>query len=649
MQTRSMKRKENEHRDVSNPPDSASASGEHDDEVGPQTKRKKIGDREKLPQPKRTKRKGSLKDMSNMSLDILFEIFSQMHPQDLLNLSRATKAFRQLLTQVFANLLFSPHCHNCLKANVKAVIWEIRARYCNSCKKTMLIRGNDRTTTLSSLGIASSIRDASKLLTMVEFEAGSWEAPRYPTYFDVNEISMLKEKWKGIDTYDTKTWDEVFEERRQYLRDNHSIAIECKFWYKRKKASRSDELAQLRADRLIAMIAKVRELGYNTEVDRCLNVIHSRFDEEKFTRESKPLTDRAWDMLEPRIIDIMEEIRQNRHEDEYRTALENRMKPLQDMLLTLRRKYGDTNFLSIADFMNLPRIRNVADVFGENSLTAQDFLDRIEPDLPEILTDWKASITARLVQTIEEKIGVNGNVDPLTLAVGQFFRCKNCPSSVNPLRTYPDIYAHACYRRKIRDIYEAILQKSFIFRSSMRVDHIESMADIVQKIVLLAGLDSNTATAADMDNSGVQFVCDSCESPGTRAVMDWRAMVNHVGLHRAATPSIRAAEQDEINLVATLKETYIHREVQTYLCRKKHGIDTTVPIDQHIIRDSDALPVLKGPRYLLSPESCKYRHQRGWELRARGEGTECDLEKLSKKGSNRLLIITGEYIQITLG
>ncbi|KAI0789499.1 hypothetical protein C8Q75DRAFT_807129 [Abortiporus biennis] len=635
-----MKRKENEHRDVSNPPDSASASGEHDDEVGPQTKRKKIGDREKLPQPKRTKRKGSLKDMSNMSLDILFEIFSQMHPQDLLNLSRATKAFRQLLTQVVDSLLESilrergrspslPHCHNCLKANVKAVIWEIRARYCNSCKKTMLIRGNDRTT-LSSLGIASSIRDASKLLTMVEFEAGSWEAPRYPTYFD--------------------------------------IAIECKFWYKRKKASRSDELAQLRADRLTAMIAKVRELGYNTEVDRCLNVIHSRFDEEKFTRESKPLTDRAWDMLEPRIIDIMEEIRQNRHEDEYRTALENRMKPLQDMLLTLRRKYGDTNFLSIADFMNLPRIRNVADVFGENSLTAQDFLDRIEPDLPEILTDWKASITARLVQTIEEKIGVNGNVDPLTLAVGQFFRCKNCPSSVNPLRTYPDIYAHACYRRKIRDIYEVILQKSFIFRSSMRVDHIESMADIVQKIVLLAGLDSNTATAADMDNSGVQFVCDSCESPGTRAVMDWRAMVNHVGLHRAATPSIRAAEQDEINLVATLKETYIHREVQTYLCRqctdqiyhiphtsirrhlrKKHGIDTTVPIDQHIIRDSDALPVLKGPRYLLSPESCKYRHQRGWELRARGEGTECDLEKLSKKGSNRLLIITGEYIQITLG
>ncbi|KAI0789476.1 hypothetical protein C8Q75DRAFT_163751 [Abortiporus biennis] len=46
---------------------------------------------------KRTRCKGALKDMLEMPLDILYEIFVKLSPQDLLSLSRTTKAFRNLL------------------------------------------------------------------------------------------------------------------------------------------------------------------------------------------------------------------------------------------------------------------------------------------------------------------------------------------------------------------------------------------------------------------------------------------------------------------------------------------------------------------------------------------------------------------------
>ncbi|EIW60439.1 uncharacterized protein TRAVEDRAFT_77410, partial [Trametes versicolor FP-101664 SS1] len=42
-------------------------------------------------------RRGGLKDMPYMPLDVLVEIFSLMHPRDLLNLARTTRAFRSFL------------------------------------------------------------------------------------------------------------------------------------------------------------------------------------------------------------------------------------------------------------------------------------------------------------------------------------------------------------------------------------------------------------------------------------------------------------------------------------------------------------------------------------------------------------------------
>ena len=145
-------------------------------------------------------RRGSLQDLPQMPLDVLymvcftfepsytlftlysFQILSLLDPLDLLHLARTSKDFRNLLMSrssislwkvarlnieglpdcppylsepAYANLAFDAHCHvriflfnhdlpgltylslkKCLKNGVYEVIWEFRARYCKSCKET---------------------------------------------------------------------------------------------------------------------------------------------------------------------------------------------------------------------------------------------------------------------------------------------------------------------------------------------------------------------------------------------------------------------------------------------------------------------------------------------------------------------------------
>ena len=51
-------------------------------------------------------KKGKLKDMTKMPIDILFEVFSQLEPVDLLHLSRATKELRAMLITSNATFLW---------------------------------------------------------------------------------------------------------------------------------------------------------------------------------------------------------------------------------------------------------------------------------------------------------------------------------------------------------------------------------------------------------------------------------------------------------------------------------------------------------------------------------------------------------------
>ncbi|KAI0789472.1 hypothetical protein C8Q75DRAFT_807106 [Abortiporus biennis] len=531
-----------------------------------------------------------------MPLDILFEIFVELQPQDLLALSRTTKGFRRLLINKssirfwkatfenveftlppcfpgmnelqFVNLLYSSHCHNCSDGDVNTTVyWGFRARYCDRCKHTALRR--------------------------------------------------------------IEKWDSLF----AIGAGNHH-------------GSASDFITSVSTD-------KVRGLGYDAEVDRCLDATRRSLTNEQLAQEPELLSEDDWNTLEPRVIKIMEDIREKRLADEYKAALHARMQPLEKLLLTLRRKHGDTSFPTSMDFLNIPRIRKLVDLPAEAPFVIQDFEDAIKPMIPEIMSEWKTPMTKQLLQSINAKFNVLQDVDPFTLAVGQYFKCKRCRSSVF---AYPNIYAHSCEIMRFDDhldTYNSVFCKNFE-SSSMRstVDQFESLADMVRDIVLLTGLSPKTATPSDMDTLAAQMVCQSCEDsvPGVRYVMDWRAMVVHVSwYHKYCVPSVRLAGDEELKFVSTLEEakSYHDRWHALFLCRycddsvhqltlleilqhlkEKHEIDSVASIDEHTIRSSNDSPLIKEPQKLLSHEMCKIEGSEPWRLFKLGEGVACNFGEL---------------------
>jgi len=113
---------------------------------------------------------GSLEMMTKMPVDILYEIFSHLHPIDVLSLSRTTKALRSILLArhargvwsaslasvralpacppdltepQYASLAFDNWCQSCLASNVEKILWECRVRYCKACIKKHFIQEDE--------------------------------------------------------------------------------------------------------------------------------------------------------------------------------------------------------------------------------------------------------------------------------------------------------------------------------------------------------------------------------------------------------------------------------------------------------------------------------------------------------------------------
>ncbi|KAM5534521.1 hypothetical protein V8D89_011853 [Ganoderma adspersum] len=120
----------------------------------------------KTPKKTRRSRKGCLENVQALPLDISLQIFGHLHPKDLLDLTRTSKAFRSFflnransisiwkssLRQVeglpekpesfsepaFAQLLFSSFCQNCGKPGAHNPIWRWMVRYCVECTEAIL-------------------------------------------------------------------------------------------------------------------------------------------------------------------------------------------------------------------------------------------------------------------------------------------------------------------------------------------------------------------------------------------------------------------------------------------------------------------------------------------------------------------------------
>ncbi|KAF8215828.1 hypothetical protein K438DRAFT_1799507, partial [Mycena galopus ATCC 62051] len=482
-----------------------------------------------VPAPKksRTSKKGRLAGLLSISLDVVFEIFGNLHPLDVLRLSRTSKEFRQLLMHNLSNvqdmpscppnmtepqwiaLAFDAVCQVCQKI-ARKVDWNLYVRICSKCAKTCLAHRpygmNQRLAALNRSLLPT--QRPSLALDFVDLIPTRRENV-IDLYFPP-ELEKVKAAYNAIK--DPKNRNNSIQ--HTYL---------CETWAENIADNRSAELADRKERRYDAVVARLQSLGWGAEIAGML------------PRDSL----RSHKLVKAEMIN-------QRLAREYTALVVARKVIASKVLRTFKRSQ-----LPIM----LPSSANVDEQTFEALL----------PDFPEMIATWREGLVAHMVGTYkrgsDDTISDNVAKDRLKLATS-VFKCSSCGNGSDiyfddllsygggsyhkgcrPLY-YPNALAHRCLTR-VPDYSMALMllsgdmSKDCVWRSTvLKFD--KDTAGYVEKIVRACGLDPATATVADMDAADKRLACHACAVRGAVAepvVTEGGAFVTENGTSSASSAS----------------------------------------------------------------------------------------------------------------
>ncbi|PIL35919.1 hypothetical protein GSI_01579 [Ganoderma sinense ZZ0214-1] len=544
----------------------ATAAADHD---GGQTKRA-------LARRNIRGRRGGLKDMPNMPLDILIEIFGHMHPRDLLSLARTTKDFRTFLMSrdaapfwkaarqqveglpecpedlsepAFANLVFFPYCHECLKPNVKSTLWEFLVRYCPSCKQTQITNDYYEIRTLADAVILTG-QPYREFLNSVR--APATKGSRYKDdHYHRAEVKEFDAMWTSLSTDDEKK--AFVEQRLEAVKKRKDHAKQMYQWQKRQEQNRSDELDVIREGRLEAIRKRLRDEGWAEELDLMDDMEEYELSRHKSARKSQKLTDYGWASIRDELHKHMENVRTKRLARERLVLTCTRLGRLRQALLEYNAARlpmsADMDWQPFfSDYAFMPTFKDLMEASADTEVTKDALFELCEAHLPTLQAQWRKDRKWDFAGIVVKGAGTFPGLDLpedddtlLSLAITTF-DCKSC--TYRGLR-WPQVLAHRCVRQMSflafyfgeTDRYRAAIARTCIEHKEQppwpqdpTFGFNPSLESAVAAI-RACGRDPATATADEMDGCGVRLLCRTCESPARRtfgiSAFDWKSAARH--------------------------------------------------------------------------------------------------------------------------
>ncbi|GJE90741.1 F-box protein [Phanerochaete sordida] len=523
--------------------------------LAPPRKRPRAADaRDAEPSKRRNKRK-SLSLLTDMPLDIIFEIFSKLQPGDLTALSRSNKAFRKMLLHrssitiwqaarnnvpglpdcppelsepAYANLVFTSNCHYCGKQGIQVIEWLLLVRCCKSCRENSSIffdatnHPNDRKRDWLRLYFPSIIRGRSVYVRMTDL------------------IPFLAD-WERRGDKDEQL-DVLLKETMENTTRLKQRIVQYQVWDEGRNRSREQELDSIRAQRRRAVWAKLAILGLGGEEALLSGSQKDRLENMEGMKEPTPLTERNWLKIKNPIISFIRNARKERVRKErsapYCNVL-NAMIPHLDA-------YGRTQpltecFPTTMEFCSIPSVREYIDELITPGTTIDPV--RFNMLIPSAIEEWSDNISRHLTQLLPPWLAGPSNAAGLRSAL-VWFRCANSSkysvSCEDTTLGFPRILVHQHVRRERRaaddpqgaddDLANAVrencLRSPYVFdadelRANVAFDVHASFA--AAELVQACGLDPARATAQEMDACDARVACVPC-----RQVMSWRKAVAHV-------------------------------------------------------------------------------------------------------------------------
>ncbi|OJT02474.1 hypothetical protein TRAPUB_7041 [Trametes pubescens] len=399
----------------------------------------------------------------------------------------------------------------------------------------------------------------------------------------------------------------IFEGAARKHRDRSTYAHAISTWFEHQQDVRKAQLEDDRKQRFETIIVRLRNAGWDKEVDFLSAEELYAMSMLPVVRQSSKLTEGAWQKVLSTLDKFLNDTRAKRIERELRDTLRARFGLVEDALrahyVTLpRRAYMDCRPQYI-DLAFMPECRALLDVPVTETVTAE----QVATVIPVLATRWQTEWKTRFTDYIRPYLGdIAPDADPLELAIASFGCDMECRATLSSMR-YPNLLVHNCVRsvRRLREeleredvytrtaktltwssqqwqAYEAKTQSMFAVSSpfcialppATRVPVRAQLqrVDSMRRVVSALGLDPARATFDDLDRChDVWLQCVTCETRDRtrpRVMLRWEGATDHDTGHcnQMGDPEWRRADAEDMAQVhaAQAQTTWQRRTLQYF-------------------------------------------------------------------------------------
>ncbi|RDB24199.1 hypothetical protein Hypma_008654 [Hypsizygus marmoreus] len=407
-------------------------------------------------------RRGALKGLVEMPMDILFEILGHLTSADILRLSWMSKALRGILMNrssafiwktaranveglpdcppflnepQYAAFMFDSTCDYCRQARTQTMIWDF-TRCCHKCAVdgTKFQRRRD----IYWQDMPFEIDD---ITPSVKVAVGR----RTHEKVSITLIDELRQEFENLKSRQQKQWlaNKATEAdlRKEYF-------LQCKAWLNEQAAIRLQVLDETRQRRTAAIKQKLTGLGWGEDLEKLNSNRSQEFDNLSTVKIPKDLSDRAWEGMKEDLIQWMEGVKAERLKAEFRAAQNARRAILVEIYASFMASQPLHAILPpVADVAVTEPFRTIVDLPLPPEgpvVTAEHFAAAVET-LPDFVKSWWRSADAKLLAVMRACKEINAQdiqESSLNLAT-TFFDCERSCACREQL-SYPHVLVHHC-------------------------------------------------------------------------------------------------------------------------------------------------------------------------------------------------------------
>ncbi|PPQ99540.1 hypothetical protein CVT24_005330 [Panaeolus cyanescens] len=377
------------------------------------------------------RRAGKLANMSDMPIDVLFEIFSHLHPYDLLKLARTTKDYRKLLLDrhsvtlwkaacqnldglpepfegmclpAWVNLLFYPHCHYCSRV-AHTIEWTFQIRICSHCTPNYL--GKTRAYYYMVPSKLSNLPFPFRVIHENMIPSRHSNNHREILYLQSEQDAVCAE-YEKLETDDERL--QFIAKKKAHVQKIKEHVLLCREWEKKQSSHREHELQTLRDERLSAIKEKLKELGWEQDLNGIRNP--DSLAKHKLVNKPQRLTERIWSNIKSEVIAYMEKMREKRLNRERAALIVQRKEMAAEAWCTYKASHVHDRQL-LPNPVELCAFQPVADIINQDSdsnVTSESF-QSLFPQFDEFASQWRRSVHTLFYEQLKKPIAVDDDFD----------------------------------------------------------------------------------------------------------------------------------------------------------------------------------------------------------------------------------------------